>query len=203
MAFKTMMLAALAAVPAVFASPIELESRSGCTYNGGWQNFPSMSTWLPWTTVFGDYQQTFVNHGSTWDDVGRINVAISSAAASIGVDERVILAIIIQESGGYVGVECTGGDDCGLMQCEGCPSFQGRNGLPQSDTSAMINGGTQHYKQNLEDWGNAWAESSIYPALREYNSGQVNTNDLSTAAGGFGVPCYVSDIARRMQGQVF
>ena len=72
-----------------------------------------------------------VNAGSTWDDVGRINVAISNAAATIGVDERVILAIILQESSGYVGVPCTGGDDCGLMQCEGCPSFQGQNGLPQ------------------------------------------------------------------------
>lgn len=131
MAFKTMMVAALAALPAVFASPIELESRAGCKYNGGWQNFPSMNNWLPWTTVFGRYQQDMVNAGSTWDDVGRINVAISNAASTIGVDERVILAIILQESHGYVGVQCTGNNDCGLMQCEGCPSFQGRNGLPQ------------------------------------------------------------------------
>lgn len=131
MAFKTMMVAALAALPAVFASPIELESRAGCKYNGGWQNFPSMNNWLPWTTVFGRYQQDMVNAGSTWDDVGRINVAISNAAATIGVDERVILAIILQESHGYVGVQCTGNNDCGLMQCENCPSFQGRNGLPQ------------------------------------------------------------------------
>ncbi|KAK1243116.1 hypothetical protein MKX07_003744 [Trichoderma sp. CBMAI-0711] len=201
MAFKTMMFAALAAVPAVLAFP--LESRAGCTYNGPWQNFPSMSQWLPWTEVFGRYEQSMVNAGSTWDDVGRINVAISNAAATIGVDERVILAIILQESSGYVGVPCTGGDDCGLMQCEGCPSFQGQNGLPQEDTSAMINGGTQHFKGNLEDWGNQWAESSIYPALREYNSGSVNSGDLSTAAGGFGVPCYVSDVARRMLGEVF
>ncbi|OPB46018.1 hypothetical protein A0O28_0061380 [Trichoderma guizhouense] len=203
MAFKTMMVAALAALPAVFASPIELESRAGCKYNGGWQNFPSMNNWLPWTTVFGRYQQDMVNAGSTWDDVGRINVAISNAASTIGVDERVILAIILQESHGYVGVQCTGNNDCGLMQCENCPSFQGRNGLPQSDTSAMINGGTQHFKQNLENWGNQWAESSIYPALREYNSGSVNPNDLSTAAGGFGVPCYVADVAGRMLGDVF
>ncbi|KAH6604057.1 hypothetical protein Trco_007503 [Trichoderma cornu-damae] len=203
MAFKTMLLAALAVLPAAFASPIELESRAGCTYNGPYQNFPPMSSWLPWTTVFGLYEQSMVNAGSTWDDVGRINVAISSAAASIGVDERVILAIILQESSGYVGVPCTGGDDCGLMQCEGCPSYQGQNELPQSATSSMINGGTQHYKANLEDWGNLLDVSSIYPALREYNSGSVNSADLSTASGGYGVPCYVSDVARRMMGQVF
>lgn len=132
MAFKTVFLAALAAaLPAVFASPIELQSRDGCTYNGPYENFPPMSSWLDWGTVFGLYEQSMVDAGSTWDDVGRINVAISSAAASIGVDERVILAIILQESSGYVGVQCTGGDDCGLMQCEGCPSFAGQNGLPQ------------------------------------------------------------------------
>ncbi|KAM0471581.1 hypothetical protein ACHAPX_009237 [Trichoderma viride] len=202
MAFKNMLVAALAALPAAFASPIELEPR-GCTYGGPAQNFPPMSSWLPWTTVFGLYEQTMVNAGSSWDDVGRINVAISQAAASIGVDERVILAIILQESTGYVGVECTGNNDCGIMQCEGCPSFQGRNELSQSQTSSMVNGGTQHFKQNLEDWGNQWSIASIYPALREYNSGSVNSGDLSQAAGGFGVPCYVSDVARRMMGQVF
>ncbi|PON21657.1 hypothetical protein TGAM01_v209395 [Trichoderma gamsii] len=202
MAFKNMLVAALAALPAAFASPIELEPR-GCTYGGPYQNFPPMSSWLPWTTVFGLYEQTMVNAGSSWDDVGRINVAISQAAANIGVDERVILAIILQESTGYVGVQCTGNNDCGLMQCEGCPSFHNQNELSQSQTSSMINGGTQHFKQNLEDWGNQWDISSIYPALREYNSGSVNSGDLSQAAGGFGVPCYVSDVARRMMGQVF
>lgn len=38
--------------------------------------------------------------GSTWDDIGRINVGIRNAAANIGVDERVILGIIMQESHG-------------------------------------------------------------------------------------------------------
>lgn len=121
-----MLVAALAALPAAFASPIELEPR-GCTYGGPAQNFPPMSSWLPWTTVFGLYEQTMVNAGSSWDDVGRINVAISQAAASIGVDERVILAIILQESTGYVGVECTGNNDCGIMQCEGSSSIFNMN----------------------------------------------------------------------------
>lgn len=125
-----MLVAALAALPATFTSPVQLESR-GCTYGGPYQNFPPMSSWLPWTTVLGLYEQSMVNAGSSWDDVGRINVAISQAAASIGVDERVILAIILQESSGYVGVECTDENECGLMQCENCPSFVGQNELSQ------------------------------------------------------------------------
>lgn len=48
--------------------------------------------------------------------------------------------------------------------------------------------GTEHYKANLEDWGNLWDISSIYPALREYNSGSVDTNDLSDAPNGIGNP---------------
>lgn len=76
-----------------------------------------------------------VDAGSTWDDVGRIAVAIENAAADIGVDERVILGVIIQESSGYVGVTTTydadGNPTGGLMQSEGCTGFDGENGLPQ------------------------------------------------------------------------
>jgi hypothetical protein len=67
----------------------------------------------------------------------------------------------------------------------------------------MVNGGTQHIKANLEDFGDLDSPSSIYPALREYNSGSVDQGDLSDASNGFGVPCYVSDIARRFLGEVF
>ena len=67
----------------------------------------------------------------------------------------------------------------------------------------MVNGGTSHFKANLEDFGNLDSVSSIYPALREYNSGAVDQSNLSNLPNGFGVPCYVSDIARRLMGEVF
>lgn len=76
-----------------------------------------------------------VDAGDTWDDVGRIAVAIEDAAADIGVDERVILGIIIEESSGYVGVGTTvdadGVPTGGLMQASGCSGYPGQNGLPQ------------------------------------------------------------------------
>jgi hypothetical protein len=137
MAVTTVLLSALAfSLPLAFASPIEtanqtLEAR-GCTYGGPWWDFPPMSEWLPWGDIFNNYEQSMVDAGSSWDDVGRIAVAIEQAAADIGVDERVILGIILQESSGYVGVPCTGGGaDCGIMQCEGCASFPYQNELPQ------------------------------------------------------------------------
>jgi len=57
----------------------------------------------------------------------------------------------------------------------------------------MVTCGTTHYKQNLEDWGNLLATSSILPALREYNSGSVDANDLSDAPNCVGNP-YVSQL---------
>ena len=66
--------------------------------------------------------------------VGRIWNAILEAA-KIGVEERVILCIIMQESDGNVGAFPTpGGDgrpDAGIMQCEGSPGFPGQHGLSQ------------------------------------------------------------------------
>lgn len=65
----------------------------------------------------------------------------------------------------------------------------------------MVTCGTQHYKQNLQDWGgDASSAKSIYPALREYNSGSVDSADLSVAPGGVGNPYYVSDVSQRFKG---
>jgi hypothetical protein len=65
----------------------------------------------------------------------------------------------------------------------------------------MVRGGTEHFKANLQHWGDQWATSSIYPALREYNSGNVcDQNDLSNGCNA--TPSYVSDISQRLQGWV-
>jgi hypothetical protein len=64
----------------------------------------------------------------------------------------------------------------------------------------MVRGGTQHFKANLQNWGNKWSGESIYPALREYNSGSVNKDNLSDGRGATAE--YVSDIAQRLQGWV-
>ncbi|KAK7987251.1 hypothetical protein PG988_002239 [Apiospora saccharicola] len=173
--------------------------------SGPWQNFPSMSSWLTFDQMFGANQNSMSQSGSTWDDIGRINVAIRNAAASIGVDERVILGIIMQESHGYVGVQTTfspgeGIPTAGIMQCSNCQGFPGQNGLSQDQISAMVNGGTTHFKANLEDRGNNWNEQSIYEALREYNSGSVDASNLSNGLGA--TDSYVSDISQRLTGWV-
>jgi hypothetical protein len=64
----------------------------------------------------------------------------------------------------------------------------------------MVTAGTMHFKGNLENQGNGDDAATIYSALREYNSGTVNANDLSDGEGA--TPSYVSDIAYRLQGRV-
>lgn len=81
-------------------------------YSGPWQNFPAMNTWLPtFDALFDANKNSMRSTGSTADDVGRINVAIREAA-KIGVDERVILSIIMQ--GEYIFI--SGPVTCPLLQ---------------------------------------------------------------------------------------
>lgn len=71
--------------------------------------------------------------GSTQGDVTNIGTACQSVASSQGIDPRVILALIVQESTGYVGVTTTtnvdGQGTGGLMQTSGCQGYPGQSGL--------------------------------------------------------------------------
>lgn len=62
-------------------------------------------------------------------------VGITQAAKAIGVEERVILCIIIKESSGNVGIDgprdTDGNVTGGLMQAEESPGFPGQHGLPE------------------------------------------------------------------------
>lgn len=72
--------------------------------------------------------------GDTSNDVGYIWNAVLEAA-KVGVEERVIFCIVMQESTGNVGVQSTtapdGSTSAGLMQCDGSPGFPGQHGLTQ------------------------------------------------------------------------
>lgn len=75
--------------------------------------------------------------------------------------------------------------------------------INQDEIETMISCGTTHFATNYQTQGGQNTTDTIYPALREYNSGSVDTSDLSTAPNGAGVSSYVSDIAQRLQGTVF
>ncbi|KAI1379487.1 hypothetical protein F4677DRAFT_464784 [Hypoxylon crocopeplum] len=165
-------------------------------YSGPASSFPGMDQWKSFETIFNANKPAMSSTGDTGEDIGRIWNAVLECA-KIGVEERVIFAIIMQESTGNVGVETTYDGDghatAGLMQSEDSPGYPGKHGLSQ------VRAGTNHFKQNLKDFGNADTAECIYKALREYNSGSVNENNLSDGLGA--TPSYVSDIANRLLGR--
>lgn len=140
--------------------------------------------------------------GSTLADVKKIYRAIKDNAGKQGVPAVVILSMMMQESHGDVGAPLTyspeGIPTGGLMQCYTCPGYPGQHDLTQEQITGMIVGGMKHFKGNMGNWGNTHEPKTIYPALREYNSGNVNPNDLSDGRGA--TNSYVSDVVQRLGG---
>ncbi|KAH6656891.1 hypothetical protein BKA67DRAFT_173283 [Truncatella angustata] len=171
-------------------------------YSGPSSKFPPQSQWKSFEEIFNANKHEMSLTGDTGEDIGRIWNAVKECA-KIGVEERVIFAIIMQESTGNVGVRTTTNADghftAGLMQCDGSPGFPGQHGLSQEQITSMVRAGTNHFKLNLKDFGNADNADTIYKALREYNSGSVNPNDLSDGRGA--TAAYVSDVANRLLGR--
>ena len=62
----------------------------------------------------------------------------------------------------------------------------------------MIEAGTKHFKGNLQSVGGGDSAEHIYWALRLYNSGSLDKNNLSS--GGGATNSYVSDVANRLTG---
>jgi hypothetical protein len=161
-----------------------------------------MDTWKTFEEIFNANKAEMLQTGDSGEDVGRIWNAVLEAAKQ-GVEERVIFCIIMQESTGNVGVGTTTDNDVkatgGLMQAEESPAFPGQHNLTQDQITSMVVAGTKHFKQNLVQVGNQDTADNIYRALRLYNSGSVNNNNLSDPMGA--TASYVSDIANRLQGR--
>jgi hypothetical protein len=63
----------------------------------------------------------------------------------------------------------------------------------------MVMAGTQHFKGNLQQLDDKDTATTIYRALRLYNSGSIDENNLSEGKGA--TDSYVSDICNRLQGR--
>ena len=71
--------------------------------------------------------------------------------------------------------------------------------MAQDQIDSMVLAGTKHFKANLQQLDDQDTASTIYRALRLYNSGSINEGNLSDGKGA--TPSYVSDIANRLQGR--
>lgn len=112
-----------------------------------------MSQWKPFEEIFNLNKPEMFQTGNTGEDTGPIWNAVLECA-KIGVDERVIFCIIMQESSGNVGVRTTWNMDevvtAGLMQASGSPGYPGQYGLTQ------VCGDFRRKRENLPTLTSSW-----------------------------------------------
>jgi hypothetical protein len=181
----------------------------------GW---PAESDWGSfsdlWTANVPILQQSCGWNGWGADDssteIDDINTAIVQLAGSTGVDERFILAIMMQESEGCVRVPTTnnGVVNPGLMQShDGTGTCAGVDPCPQSEITQMISDGTagtssgDGLKQLLaqaEGVLSVTNAQAFYATARLYNSGSADYTNLDDGLGS--TACYASDVANRLTG---
>lgn len=184
----------------------------------GWPAIDSWGTWAQlWEANSAIMGETCGWNGWGADDsateIAYIQSAIQSVASASGVDERFILAIVMQESEGCVRVPTTnnGVVNPGLMQShDGTGTCAGTNPCPQSEITQMIEDGTegtssgdgleQLIAQSQAALGLGIAPRVYYSAARLYNSGSIDYSNLDNGLGS--TNCYASDVANRLTGWV-
>lgn len=143
-------------------------------------------------------------------EISDIQSAINQVSANTGVDNRFILAIVMQESKGCVRVPTTnnGVVNPGLMQSHnGSGSCVGVNPCPANQILQMITDGTagtsagdglqQTLATTSSNYGGV-GSAAYYAAARLYNSGSVDYTNLGN--GFTSVACYADDVANRLTG---
>lgn len=183
--------------------------------NAGW---PGMGNWYSYDALW-NANVPLMRQSCGWNgwgadnsqqEINDINSAIQSLAWETGVDNRFILAIVMQESKGCVRAPTTnnGVVNPGLMQSHnGSGSCWGVNPCPAWQINQMIRDGTagtwngdglrQVFAQASGALGGGGSRA-VYAAARKYNSGSVNYGDLGVSFGS--TACYASDVANRLTG---
>nr|POE98781.1 hypothetical protein CFP56_73659 [Quercus suber] len=181
---------------------------AGWPSEDAWVSFDSM--WSANLRVISVSCTQFGQDNNSDEESNELKSAIQSIAASSGIDERFILAVVMQESKGCVRAPTTnyGVRNPGLMQDHDgtgtCNDATVSNPCPESAIQQMMKDGVtgtaagDGLQQCMAQSG-ASDVSKFYKAARIYNSGSVTNNDLGL---GVATHCYASDIANRLTGWV-
>jgi LysM repeat protein len=169
-------------------------------YTGPASAFPSPNQWASYSTLW-QQNSTLMSYNDTPSEISLIGSSITTVAQESGIDPRVILCIIMQESGGNVRVGNTnnGVNNTGIMQAFNGVSFDANN--PAGSILQMVRDGTEGtasgpgLKQAFVTYGN------YYMALRVYNSGSVDLAQLNDPLGA--TANYVVDVANRLMGHTW
>ncbi|MCJ1445863.1 MAG: PH domain leucine-rich repeat-containing protein phosphatase 2 [Stictis urceolatum] len=169
-------------------------------YIGGEDAYPHEDKWVSFDTMWN--LNSKVCDGPQNDGKGDlIKQDIQKVAGESGIDARVILAVILQESTCLLGVASTNGgvNNPGIMQSHNGVSFDGSD----SSILQMIKDGVQGtggdggdgIMQYIKQYG-------LYTGLRAYNSGPngINKSNLEALPAGTGTASYCNDIANRLTG---
>ena len=179
----------------------------------GW---PSDDKWIPfddaWTANLGVLQSSctqFSQDNDISSEIEDIKAAVTSTAASTGVDIRWIFATIMNESSGCVRVPTTPNTvpNPGLMQSFGGTSCFGISPCPTEKINQMVQdgaggvNGSAGLEQTFSQAPAIATAQKTYQASVIYNGGSTSftPTDLSKTGGR---PCYASDMANRLVGFV-
>ncbi|KAK6333656.1 hypothetical protein TWF730_003840 [Orbilia blumenaviensis] len=176
-------------------------------YSGGSENFPNPNNWMSFEAMF-KANIPLMKQSCGWNSwgpdntdrqIGFIKTYIQQVARASRVDQRAILAVVMQESSGCLRAPTTsnGVRNPGLMQSHNGVAFDPAR--PVTTIKQMIIDGTMGtadgdgLAQLMNQYGN------YYRAFRAYNSGSIApSGDLSDGNGA--TACYVSDVANRLTG---
>jgi LysM repeat protein len=173
-------------------------------YRGPASAFPPVEKWIEFSALWDQNAPTMKQSnlwpGNTEEQNQIIHEAIIQVASESSIDQRLILAVIMQESQGHVHIPTTdnGVRNPGLMQSHNGVEYSDSD--PRGSIFQMIRDGTEGTAdgdglvQLVRRYGN------VYEALRAYNSGSVNELDLSDGLGA--TASYVSDCANRLLGVI-
>ncbi|KAK4958434.1 Protein nud1 [Elasticomyces elasticus] len=185
------------------------------TTGAGW---PSQSDWTDWESMWTanmDYISIscaqFGQADNSDEESADVKSAIEDIASSSGIDQRFILAVVMQESKGCVRAPTTnyGVTNPGLMQSHdgtgSCNNGAVQDPCPSDEITQMIKDGStgtaagDGLEQTISQSG-ATDVSKYYKGARIYNSGSIASS--GKLEDGIATHCYSSDIANRLTGWV-
>ncbi|KAF2140986.1 uncharacterized protein K452DRAFT_288374 [Aplosporella prunicola CBS 121167] len=183
-------------------------------YCGSVAKYPPMKKWQTFDSLWQINLPVIKSKGTSDKLIAVLKAKILAIALESQVDARVILATIMQESGGKLDVPCTAKVNCGIMQGPpGSQSYDSSN--PAKSIESMIRVGVHGHEGSWPNGGPglAWLialghtdptvaiknKGNLYEALRAYNTGRLSDpSNLDIAKSG--TPSYVNDIANRLRG---
>ncbi|KAF2773748.1 hypothetical protein EJ03DRAFT_286022, partial [Teratosphaeria nubilosa] len=178
-------------------------------------DWPAMSSWLSFESLWAANKATFSASCTQFDtesnseaENASLKSAIQSISNSTCVDQRLILAIVMQESQGCVRVWTTkySVENPGLMQSH-AGTGSCNTGISTVSIQQMIHDGVAGTSSgdglqqlHTSSGGSSAGAQAYYKAARKYNSGSIASDGNLSSPDSVATVCYVADVTNRLMG---